>query len=182
MSITPLSTLTSYCSATDFLDRYDWRPIAQLMNDAISVAVTAANLADTGTDEGRRLNKILLDCSGEIEASALIGGRYRPEDLQALTGASAAYLKRIVADLAIGRCYERRPQQNPWAQATATARQLLNAIASGESIFGTEQAASASLLEITADTVPAVESRNGVVQELTGYFGSRTYRHGRSPG
>lgn len=176
MSITPLSATTPYCTASDFLSRFDWRPIAQLMNDANSNAVTAAMLIDITTTEGARLNTILMDCSGEIEASALLGGRYSPTDLQSLTGASLAYLKRLICDIAIGRCYERRPGQNPWAQATLTARQLLNAIASGEAIFGTQEAVDASHLETKYDTPQKVYQRQGMVVQAQGYFGVRGNR------
>ena len=176
MSITPLSTSTPYCSAEDFLTRYDFRPISQLMNDGNSNAVTRAMLLDSSTTEGGRLNTILMECSGEVEASVLIGRKYSPSDLQALTGASAAYLRRIVSDLAIGRCYERRPGQNPWALATQTARQLLNAIASGEQIFGTQEAADAGIIETNRDTPQRVYNRHGMVVQAEGYFGVRGNR------
>ncbi len=176
MSITPLSTGTPYCDAEAFLTRFDWRPIAQLMNDGNSNAVTRAMLVDTATTEGGRLNEILMDCSGEIEASALLGGKYSPTDLQSLTGAGLAYLKRLICDIAIGRCYERRPGTNPWAQATLTARQLLNAIASGEAIFGTQQAVDASHLSISPDTPQKVQNRQGMVVQAQGYFGVRGNR------
>ena len=173
MAITPLSTDEPYCSAADMLDRFDWRPIAQLMNDSNSNAVLRDVLLDETSTEGGRLKTILMDCSGELEASAMMGGKYSPTDLQALTGGSAAYLRRIVADLAIGRCYERRPMQNPWANQTLTARQLLNAIANGEAIFGTQEAVDASHLEIKRETPDQVTSRQGMVVQMEGYFGVR---------
>lgn len=181
MSVTPLSTSTPYCSASDFLTRYDYRPIAQLMNDADSASVTRNNLLNvpTATDEGNRLLEILMECSGEVEAAALLGKRYTPAELMALTGASLAYLKRLVADLAIGRCYERRPMVNPWAAATQTARQLLNAIGSGEAIFGTQEAADASLLEARQETMQQIDNRKGVVTgKMRGYFGSAVGHRG----
>lgn len=146
------------------------------MNDANSNAVTKAMLLDETTDEGGRLLNILQVESGEVEASVLLGGRYSPTDLAALTGASASYLQSLVADLAIGRCYRRRPATNPWAEQTQTARQLLNAIANGEMIFGTQEAVDAGHLETQADTPQRVTNRQGMVVQMEGYFGTRGNR------
>lgn len=176
MAITALSTNTPYCSVAQFLALFDWRPVAQLMNDANSNAVTRDNLLDATTTEGARLLEILQTASGEIEGAVMIGGKMSPTDLAALTGASASFLRSIVADLAIGRCYLRRPADNPWAMQTQTARQLLNALAQGEMIFGTQEAVDASLIDITADLPSNVENRNGMVVQMQGYFGTRGNR------
>lgn len=146
------------------------------MNDANSNAVSKATLLDSSTDEGGRLLKMLQVSSGEIEGAVLIGGKITPTDLAALTGASAAFLQSIVADLAIGRCYSRRPAENPWALQTQTARQLLNALSSGEMIFGTQEAADAGRIDISADTPQHVTDRNGMVVQMHGYFGTRGNR------
>jgi hypothetical protein len=135
-------------------------------------------LLDVGTDEGFRLYEILLACSGEVEGAVIIGGKISPADLMLLEGASASFLRSLVADLAIGRCYMRRPNENPWREQTATARQLLNALAQGEMIFGTQEAVNAGLLQITADTPRHVEQRNGMVVQMDGYFGRRGNRRG----
>lgn len=179
MAITPLSTTTPYCSAVNFLVLFDWRAVRQCLHDGkTSDAVTYANLIDATTEEGARLVEILKVASGEIEAAVMIGGKISPTDLAALTGASASFLRSIVADLAIGRCYMHRPQENPWKEQTTTARQLLNALAQGEMIFGTQEAVNAGLIDLRADTPANVENRNGMVVQMQGYFGTRGNRRG----
>jgi hypothetical protein len=178
MAITPISTTTPYCTVENFLKLYDYRPIAQLMNDDNSTAVTRADLLDDTTDEGERLLNILMRSSGDVEMAVLAGGRITPTDLAALTGASAVSLQGLVADLAIGECYTRRPDKNPWAEKTAMARSILNALASGDLIFATQEAVDSSKLEITADTPQRVYDRQGMVVQMQGFFGVRGNRQG----
>ncbi len=176
---TPVSALTPYCSVAEFLTRYDWRPVMQLMSDDDSQDPLRNTLTDSTTTEGARLLAILQDASGELETAALLGGRYTVADLQALTGNQVAYIRRITADLAIGRCFQRRPDlfgQPP--NQTQVAQQVLNALASGDRIFGLQETIDASHLEMTTNTEANVLTRNSMVVAAQEYFGRRGNRDG----
>jgi hypothetical protein len=171
---TPISSSDPYIAVADFLKRYDWRTIAQLMGDDDQVEPLRSTLLDDETTEGANLAEVLKDSSGEVETAALVGGRYAPADLNALTGNQLAYLKRLVADIAIGRCYQRRPDLfGPPPTQAQVAAQVLNAIASGERVFGLQENIDASHLDMTTDTPDQVHTRYGVVRQAAPYFGRR---------
>lgn len=186
MAGTPVSATTPYITVAEFLDRYDLRTIGQLMHDDdtlpmsgdnINLTALLAELENTGTAPGRRLYAILQDASGKLESSALAGERYTPEDLQALTGNQAEYLKRLVADLAVRTCYERRPTLfGPPPTQSQEADAVLNAIAAGTMIFGLQEVMDAGHMTMTTDTPRNVLTRNSMVVQAQGFFGVRANR------
>lgn len=175
---TPVSATTPYITATEFLKRYDWRTIIQLMGDDDASDPQLSTLLDEDTNEGGNLLAILKDAAGELETAALLGGRYSVADLNALTNNQSAYLGRIVADLAIGRCYQRRPDLfgQPPTQSQVAAN-ILNALASGERIFGLQDQIDAGHMEMTTDAPADVVERNGMVVIAQEYFGRRGNRY-----
>ena len=175
---TPISATSPYITVANFLKRYDWRTIGQLMCDDDTEVPQLATLLDSATNEGGNLYLILQDASGELETAALVGGRYTVADLQALTGNQAAYIGRIVADLAVGKCYQRRPDLYSEMPAQSTvASNILNALASGEVIFGLQDQIDAGHMEMTTDLPSDVETRNGMVVIAQEYFGRRGNRY-----
>lgn len=175
---TPVSNSSAYLSASEFLTRVDWRPIAQLMTDDDTTEDVRSALTDASSVEGARLAELLKDASGQVETAAFVGGRYAPADLAALSGNQAAYLKRLVADIAIGLCYQRRPDLFSGMPAQAQqANQILNALAGGDRIFGLQENIDASHMHMTTDTPENVETRNGMVYIARGFFGRRGNRY-----
>lgn len=139
---------------------------------------TLSTLSDSSTVEGGNLYAILMDASGDVEMAALNGERYTPTDLQTLTGNSLSALKRLVADIAIWRCYQRRPDLNqPMPQQSQVAANLLNALASGERVFGLQEVVDASHLDMTTDQPEDVVTRNGMVVFAEEMFGRRNNRN-----
>lgn len=135
-------------------------------------------LTDTNTTEGANLYEIMQGASGEVETAAMMGGKYTATDLQALTGNGAAFLRQLVADLCIWRCYQRRPDwQMPVPPAAEAARSMLNAIASGAAVFPLQENIDAGHLELTRDTPETVESRNPVGYLAHPLFGRRLNRY-----
>jgi hypothetical protein len=148
------------------------------MTDDDTTEDVRSALTDSSSVEGSRLAELLKDASGEVETAAFVGGRYAPADLAALTGNQSAYLKRLVADIAVGLCYQRRPDLFAGPPAAAQkAANLLNALASGERIFGLQENIDASHMEMTTDTPEQVETRNGMVVIAQGFFGRRGNRY-----
>ncbi len=174
--MTPLSASSPYLTVAEFGDRYDLRTICQLLHDDDDepgdYAAIYAELTNTATDAGRRLATILSDVSGKLESAVFSRGQYTPNALATLTGNSLAYLKRVVADLAVRPCYERRPTKAPpMPQGADEADAVLNALAAGTNIFGLAEVAEAGHMTMTTNTPADVLTRNSVTQQARGFFG-----------
>lgn len=171
---TPVSSSTPYCTVAEFLKRYDWRTIAQLMSDDDQTPTERTTLTDDATNEGARLLTILKDASGKVEMAAFAGGAYAPADLAALTGNQSAYLARLVADIAVGMCYQRRPDLfGPMPMQAQEAANILNALESGRKVFGLQETIDAGRMDMTIDTPISVDKRNGMVNITRKFWGDR---------
>jgi hypothetical protein len=151
---TPLSATTPYCSVADLFVYHDSDQVADALRQGNAARPSLAAMADPTSEAGGRLLRFLLAASGRLEAVCLIGRRYVPEDLQALTGASLEMLKKLVADLAFWQLAQRRqpgtadPKTVPGA---LEALEMLKALRDGETVFGFEETADAGL----PDVIPA---------------------------
>lgn len=148
MTMTPSGSLTPYCNAAECLTFVDWRLVGDLCSDD-DTRVPLADLkgtAPTYGDADVNLYAALLAASGELEASCLVGRRYAPSDLSALTGASAQYLKKIVAYLALGGLRHRRgifdDSEHPQVKE---AREAVQKLEDGNDIFSFAETAQAGL-------------------------------------
>lgn len=174
---TPVSSSSPYISASEFLKRYDWRTIGQLLSDDDTGPDLISTLTNSATTEGERLESVLKDASGMVEIACLKGGMYTVADLEALTGNQAAILKRLVSDIAVNLCYQRRPSTNhPMPQQTQVAMNLLDAISQGDKIFGLQAQIDAGHAELKTDTPENVETRNGMTVIAQEFFGIRGKR------
>lgn len=142
MSMTPNSSETSYITVEQFLNRKDWRTVAQLVMDDGSQAAKE----DLPTNEN--LLTILMGSSGEIESYLVASGRYSAEDLQAANGISQRYLQDIVADIAMWNLFCRRDAPGPPETVTLKkedAWKKLGQLASGETVLTFQQVVDASV-------------------------------------
>ncbi|MGH2621024.1 MAG: hypothetical protein ACRDHG_10710 [Anaerolineales bacterium] len=168
---TPVSTATTYCSAADFVKYIDVRMIRDLVRDD----GTRANLADMLTEPV--LTEALLAASGEVESACLVGNRYTPTDLLALTGASAAKLRRMVAWLAVDIIYERRGYVDRELPAgIEKAENGLERLRQGERIFGLQEQMDAGNSRTTFLDERDLEIFNGVAIQAAPFFGVRSNR------
>lgn len=133
MPATPATTASPYCTAFQAMQYHDYEQIADLLRDGDD-----ARPSRGGAMASAIFAQMLLAASGELESACLRGQRYTPEDLNALTGAGAAFLQKTVADLAFWRLMQRRqpasadPERVPGAKQ---AMESLEALKSGERIF-----------------------------------------------
>ncbi len=171
---TPASTSVSYCSASAFVSYYDWRTVGDLVSDAGTRSTLPAVLADSN------LAMILLAASGRVESAAFRGGRYvidpvsGQNDLASLTGASKAILQKLVADLAFGFLFERRP--NPGVEPPISyqlAIQTLELLADGQLIFGLLENMAAGRQQHHVEDVNEQLGRNTLVARAARYYGRR---------
>jgi phage gp36-like protein len=159
--------LAAYASGTDLIARYDVDLVGDLATDLREPVEQSAvpNLPLVTT--------ALEDASGMIDVNLATGGRYKPEDLQSLTGNSVNHLKRITCDIAMGLLLQRRtdPKYQELAEkVVAGARQNLTALARGENIFGIPAIQNAGTIEYQTISVEAIDNRNVLTSRMNRYF------------
>lgn len=151
---TPVSTATSYCSGSDFLVWYDVRTVGEALSD------DNVTIAPDQVPANAKLEKILLQASGKVEAATLLGKKYTLADLAALTGASKAFLQGLVADLAAPKVIGRRFTEFPdYVARLQEAEGVLSALAKGEIIFGLQDQIDAGIQDNQNETPTDVEKR-----------------------
>ena len=132
--LTPDTAATSYLAPTEFLNFADSSFVGRIINDDGSLT-SVANLAT---------NAVLLEClnaaSGELESACLAADRYGPADLQALTGVSQAFLKKLVAALTVKNLIDRRMDASmKYPPAVDTAVDTLYKLRAGDQIFSFQE-------------------------------------------
>lgn len=151
MAQTPLSSTTPYCSAAVLIQYHDWQQVADLLRDGDSPRPSRSALLDPSSAEGAILLQVLLSASGQLEAACLVGNRYVPADLVALSAsntATKARLEKLVADLAFWALMQRRqpasadPKNCPGA---LQAIEALDQLRDGKCIFGFAESGDAGL-------------------------------------
>lgn len=169
---TQVSGTSPYCSRAQFLVRYDVRTVAEcLSDDDVPLDVSAV-------PTNAKLLAILQGSSGKLEAAALIGGKYTPTDLAALTASNMAeWIADIVADLAAPKVLGRRFIEFPdYADRLKQAEGVLAALADGTAIFGLQEVIDAGVIDDEVETASIVEARNMITYQASRYFGRRANR------
>lgn len=159
--------MTAYASGADLIARYDVDLVGDLATDAREPVEQSAvpNLPLVQT--------ALLDASGMIDVHLVTGGRYKPEDLLALTGNSIHHLKRIACDVAMGLLLQRRTDvryQELAEKVVAGSKQHLQALARGENIFGIPSLQSAGTMEYQTVSAVAIDERNTLATRMDRVF------------
>ncbi len=177
-----LTSASSYLTPDEFLKRCDIRYIADLIGDlGVRTGGTQPDPAIVRVNDN--LIACLDDASGEVEAHALLGGRYTPLDLQSLSGMALARLQRILTTLTIVFLIQRRPDLNrPMPFMWKQVQETLLALAQGEQIFGLQNVADAGRLDHHTETAPDVESRDLASLQAQRMLGRRSNRNQPPPG
>lgn len=178
MAQTPLTAATPYAAAADLFLFHDWTAVGELLVDRGAPTPQRATLLSTATTLGGQLQRLLLAASGQLESACLVGKRYTPADLAALTGAGLERVKKVVCDLAFWALRQRRqpgsadPRQVPGA---AEALDTLTALRRGEQVFAFEEAAEAGLDAVAGEARGGADSLGrvvGVTDRARALFGS----------
>lgn len=174
--MTAASGSQPYCTVDQFFAFRDERSVRQLLSDT-GAAVTG-ELSDNA-----QLATLLSAASGKVESAACLGQRYvidsETNDLASLTGNSAAFLAKLVADLAFFDLWKRRP--NPTAQQRMPpeceeAEKFLERLRLGERVFGVLESHEAAHVQANVETAARVVERNGVTVIADRFFGTRRNR------
>lgn len=177
---TPVSSLTPYATAADMLIRYDYTTVGQLLTDGRGTSTPDISLIlNPAQPEGAKLQTLLMRSSGLVESAAMMGGKYKPTDLQALIGNQLELLKSIVCDLTIFELYKRRPNLDaPIPPAYREAQSWLSALEDGTTIFGLQENIDATHMQSQVETPCVVDQRNMWTRQAAPYFGRRGNRGG----
>ncbi len=173
MAQTPTGTATPYCSALELFAFHDRNQCADLLRDGDGPRPSPLEMLDGTSTAGGLLVTLLLAASGEFESACLVGKRYSPDDLAALTGSGAQRLKKLVGDLAFWTLTQRRqpgtadPKKVPGAE---TALEALKQLKDGEYILGLVESAAAGLPG-TSDPQPT-DRPDSLVNEAGRFFGT----------
>lgn len=173
---TAASGSSAYCTAAQFIQRYDERAVRQLLSD--TGAAAGGSLSSNTV-----LAALLKEASGLVEAAACAGQRYvitdTQNDLSDLTGNSAELLAGLVAHITMYLLWSRRPNIKPgdrppptWVMAT----DFLEQLRLGERVFGILENHQAAALDSVVETRGDVETRNGVTIIADRFFGTRSNR------
>jgi len=172
MAKTPNTSATSYLPAAEFLKRTDTRKVGQLCSDTN----TAIPIGSLPTDAN--LEAALLDASGELETACLVGKKYDPVDIAALTGSGLSMVYRVLTVLAWNNLIDRRLDLNieqhpktPWAEA------VLEALRQGDRILSLSEVQDAGHLDYQDQTDADEVQRDGIVVQMDRYFGRRVNRN-----
>lgn len=168
MTIT--SGSTQYITPAQFLRYYDSRVVAELLSDnGVKVVAPAGDPI---------LAELLQAACGEVEASALKGGRYTSDDLAAIAASTTnggVYLRKMCAAVAMdslrsrrGRVGEEELKDRKWVT------EALRLLRQGEQILGFVEVQIAATTQSTKDDAQARQVRQGISTFASPFFGVRS--------
>lgn len=165
-----------FVTGEDLIARVDQREIAELAVDSESPVDSVA------VSTHANVLLALEDAEGEVIANLQAGGRYTVAQLQALTGSSLSFLKRMICEIAMIHLYRRRPSWKPELLEAyeKIAEMYLKRLSKGEAIFGGDpERLEASRPSFDGPTLSDYKNLN-LITDRSGYFRNRVLPNGRN--
>ena len=163
-------------SPQDLINRKDARDIADLVSDS------GAPVAESAVLNHPKVHVALEDAEGEVISFLAAFGRYTLESLDALTGPTREFLKRVIAEIAIINLIVRRPSLNP-EQFDAYEKirtNWLKRLQSGEMMLATDDTSQdAARASIGGATLGEYSAMN-LIRDRSKYFPARVLPDGRN--
>ena len=184
MPLTVASGGDAYLTAAEFLRRVDVRIVGQWFQDLeTSPGVPAPPLTESQVLSNPDLAVILKQASGRLEQALLTGARYSVEDLLALIDSDtngAEDLKGVVAGVAFGMCWQRRPRTDPRPYPTISQEsdKVLERLREGTHILPFAEAAEAGIMRWGRFTEEDRLRAGLVTSRLGRFFVGRGYWQG----
>lgn len=160
-------------TAQDLVRRYDSRLLADLAGD---------NDQPTPPENAERVQAALAGASGELLASARLGGRYTAEELQQLAqsdSADAEFLKDVVCSLALLRLVGTRIQtigEATYQSLRELADRTLEDLRAGRLLFGVPASERANTPAVDGPTALDYQRLNLLPDRTRHYYPSRSSR------
>lgn len=149
--MTPLTSATAYATARQLTTLVDWRVIADCVSDTPG-RVSRRAVRDATHPAGAVVAQLLLQATGQVLTVSQAGGKYKPDDLAALTGAGQASLVGLVCGVALLLSVGRRSATADVTKRVplaAEAKETLQALRKGEAVFGLSEPTEAAGMEAT---------------------------------
>lgn len=174
MSKTSMTSDVPYATPADLLVYHDAGKVGDYVSD--EKQLTKDELLNDPV-----VYAALMRASGEVEAACCRGGRYRPEDLQGLTGASREFLRGLVCDLAFFHLAKRRipdPQRVPGYEQ---AIDVLKALSTGDLVFGFVETVASSHMNMVDISTDSVGRYHRLTEMCRRFWGPRADRFTSNP-
>lgn len=170
----------AYATGNDLISRYDADLVGDLATD------DREELQRSAIPGHPNVLAALDDASGELDASMLAGGRYRPAQLAQLASnpqlSTHSHLVRITCSLAMSLLCERRPDRVNMELAESyrkTAKAHLESLRRGENVFGIQDVVESGVIEIATVSTLDIEDLNLIPQRMPRYFPGTEQRQPR---
>jgi len=170
MPLTPISGNSSYCTAAQFLQRYDWRTVGDYLSDQNQRITRPDQINNT------ILADLLSEASGEFEIRLMRGGRYAPGDIQSLQGNALQLVAGIVAGWTMFLIWSRRPGRfadHRLPLGAELALQKMEQLGTGELILPFQETADAGRISHYVENAQDVANRNGIIVQSRRLVGQR---------
>jgi len=163
-----IAIIMPYANANDFLQRYDVR----LIGDLVSDDGTRVNPGDLPNHTV--VLAVLNDASATVDAAVYVGNRYTPDQLANLSDTAAAFVRRLVCDLALIYIKRRRGRFDPEKDA-ALLREVNDTLAGlrdGKDLLllTGQTEASASTIELVRPELISVNRPRTIQNETRNYY------------
>jgi len=157
-----------YATGSEFLQRYDARLIGDLVRDD-GIQEPVGSLPSNPV-----LSAALADASAAIDAAVYVGNRYTPAQMSSLSATAAAFVCRLVCDLALVYLKRRRGRFDSERDGVLLAEinKTLQSLRSGEDLLLLDQqsAAAASTLELIRPELIPVSTRQTIRRRTRNYY------------
>lgn len=162
--------MTAYATYSDMSKRFDARTLKDLVSDTgiPAVSLSANDNMDAALD----------DATGAIKSALMVGSQYQEDDLDALTGESAEYLKRITCEIAMAYLILRRPEKYGKASQEVRENQqaLLDMFRSGARVFNIDANVNAGLPSVNGPNAATYERLNMIPDRTRNFYPRRISR------
>jgi phage gp36-like protein len=157
-----------YATANDFLERYD----ARLIGDLVSDDGTRVEVGDLPANAV--VLAVLNDAGATVDAAVYVGNRYTPAQMSDLSDTAAAFVRRLVCDLALLYIKRRRGRFDPEKDA-ALLREVndtLGALRDGKDLLllTNQSEAQASTVELVRPELISVNRPRTIQNQTQNYY------------
>ena len=158
----------AYCTPAEFLQRYDVRLIGELVRDN-GVREDPTTLLTEPI-----LLAVLVDASAAVDAAVFVGDRYTPAQMLTLSTTAAAFVRRVVSDLALIYLKRRRGRFDPEKDGALLkeVNETLTALRDGKDmlLLTGQTEAPASVLELVRPNLVNVSRPNTIRRNTRNYY------------
>ena len=157
-----------YATGDEFLKRYDVRLIGDLVRDDGTQEPAGSLPANTV------LLAVLEDASAAVDAAVFVGNRYTPAQMASLSETAAAFVRRLVCDLALIYLKRRRGRfdQDRDAALLKEVNATLDSLRQGEDLLllESQSSATASTIELVRPELIPVHAPQTIRKRTRNYY------------